>query len=131
MSLLQKMQDAMVKLEKLIYFTGAEEDGTDLRDLLLDHGDDAIAKSFSFDLEELESRPDLAISLEDAGYTGYFFANAHTPIRKHHNKGSHGYGYSWGYTTYTLVFAKSFEDLVDKAVEWAKGKQEEMKSEGK
>jgi len=127
MNTLEKMQSDLVKFEKLIYFVGADENGSDLMDLFQDHDDKNLTEALGFDTTV--STSGLYVSLEDAGYTGYFFANAHTPIRKYHEKGSTGFMFGWGHTTFKLVFARTFDELVDKAVSWAKGKHEEMKDE--
>ena len=38
-TLVERLQSTTVKFEKLIYFTGAEQDGEDLGELLHDHDD--------------------------------------------------------------------------------------------
>lgn len=129
MKTLEKLQHATVKFEQLTYFTGADSDGPDLNELLNEHDDDKLTALFGIDTEGLGDG-ELMLSLED-NYTGYFFANAHTPIRRHHSKEAKGYGFSWGHTTFTLIHASSFEKLVDKAVVWAELEHERMKNETK
>lgn len=126
MNTLEKMQDATVRFEKLTYFTGADADGPDLNELLQEHDDAKLKGLFGFDTEGLGDQ-ELMLSLEE-NYTGYFFANAHTPIRTHHKEGSKGFRFSWSHTTFTLIHASSFEHLVDKAVVWAKLEHERMKN---
>jgi len=121
---LEKMQGNLIKFEKLIFFTGLDQEGPELEELLDEHDDDTLEALFG------HKRPCVE-SLEDEGMGGYFFANVHTPIRKHHEKGSTGFGFSWGYCTFTLLFAPNFDELVDKAVAWAKGKHEGMKNDVK
>jgi len=127
-TLVERMQSATVKFEKLIYFTGAEQDGEDLGELLHDHDDARLKDMFGFDTSGMGDA-ELVTSLEDKGYTGYFFANVHTPFRKHHERGSKGFIFSWGNTRYAMVCAKTFEELVDLAINWAERQQKEMKDE--
>ena len=128
-TLVERMQSATVRFEKLIYFTGAEQDGEELLDLFQDHDGDVISWALGIKTDNILTDSYLTEGLEDAGYTGYFFANVHTPIRKYHEKGSKGFMFSWGTTTFTLLCAKSFEELVDLAINWAERKQKEMKDE--
>jgi len=128
MSILENMSDSMVSFEKIVFFTGHDEEGEALGELLHSHDDDKLTALFGFDTAGMDD-DELVSSLEEAGYAGYFFANAQTPVRMYHSKDSSGYGFSWGHTRYALVCAKTFEDLVDKAVAWAKKEQEGMKNE--
>jgi hypothetical protein len=72
--------------------------------------DEELQKEFAVALGEGE---DMASHLME-NCCGYYIAKAETPVRK---KGvSH---FSWGSTTYTVILAKSMDELALKACNWA------------
>jgi hypothetical protein len=105
-----------VKLERILLFQGSALHA------------EAIEDVTNYDLEELssmlgenfESEDDI-LEVFDEKYVGWLFAEAHTPYPEMTKRGT--LLRRWGLTTYTLIAAKTMDDIIDKSCKWADEKR--------
>lgn len=123
---LEKLYDATVRIERIIYLAGAmaatDAFSDDLNDFL-DEEDDVITKCLGgipewVDLTARNSeRADWVWEwLRGAGKFGFLVRFA-TPVMKPVSKGARSY--SWGYYNTEWVYAESVDEAVEKGLAWA------------
>ena len=112
---LEKLNSHVIKFRKLIFFQSAELNGEEMEDLLGTQDDKDLSNLCGFNTEGINT--DAVVETIEETFTGKFFAEAHTPLRKYRHANS--CSYSWDHTTYEILVADTFEELVEKACAWA------------
>lgn len=107
--LADKMFQSKVRLQR-ITFIHTEED-EELAELLYDYEDEVLTEVLGFETRGYSDELDLAAEVAKR-YPGYFIATAYTPIKKHSFC-------SWSSCYTKLLLACSFEELTEKAAQWA------------
>lgn len=124
MDITEKLHEHDVKIENLLFYQGDELHHDEIEDLIGTYDNEDLSKILGKDLEDMDD--DSIYDLFDEEYIGHFFAEVHTPVKKPFGKRG-ALSWSWGTTTFTLVIAKTFEELVEKSCKWAKEKEEEFR----
>jgi len=120
----EKLSEHDVKIERILFYQGSELHREELEDLISSYDNDGLSKILGESVIDLTDSE--ILEYIDQNYVGWFIAEVHTPTKSRSKRGI--LSWSWGLTTYTLLFSTSFEELVEKSCEWADKTEEARRS---